>query len=201
MLSRVFVKLTLPGQYGALPARSLHRAIAKELQKILFLSGFQLRPLEQSNQFAVDVSHTHARYNRIGLQSLVISGKATPSQANETIRPGQIRGVIYRANGLTSEQLMAKLTCYSLKVIRATAMGTNGAALITFDSSRLPLKISLYITLLKVVPYHLKALVCDTCHKIGHRKHSCLLVYQHRCSFGGRPAHCNLEAFRPTKPV
>ncbi|KAH9371145.1 hypothetical protein HPB48_018583 [Haemaphysalis longicornis] len=88
----VIAKLTSPGQLGALPARSLHGAIAEELQKIHFYLGFQLRPLERSNQFAVDVSHTFARDHLIGLQSLAISGKATPVQAHETIRPGQIRG-------------------------------------------------------------------------------------------------------------
>lgn len=90
----VIVKLTSPGQLGALPARSLHGGIAEELQKIHFHSGFQLRPLERSSQFAVDVSHTHARDHLIGLQSLVISGKAKPVKAYETVRPRQFRGVI-----------------------------------------------------------------------------------------------------------
>ncbi|KAH9374758.1 hypothetical protein HPB48_011349 [Haemaphysalis longicornis] len=125
------VKFTSPGQLGALPARSLHGGIAEKLQKIHFYSGFQLRFLEQSNQFAVDVSHTHARDHLIGLQSLAISGKATPVHAYEIIRPGQIRGVIYRAKGVTCEQLMANLTCYSCKIISARPMGANGAARIT----------------------------------------------------------------------
>ncbi|KAH7978118.1 hypothetical protein HPB49_004498 [Dermacentor silvarum] len=72
-------------------------------------------------------------------------------------------------------------------------MGKNGAALITFESSKLPRKIHLYSTLLPVIPYHTNAAIRETCHKIGRHKNWCLVIDQHRCSLCGHPAHGNLE--------
>lgn len=81
-----------------------------------FHSRFRVRLLERNDEFAVDLSHPHTRDHVLAMGLFYVCGNEMPIQAYEIIHRVQIRGVAYRANGLTSEDLMASLTCYSCKI-------------------------------------------------------------------------------------
>lgn len=53
------------------------------------------------------------------MKTLHVCDNKIPIQAYEAVHHGAINGVIYRANGLTSEVLTANFTCYS----RTIALG------------------------------------------------------------------------------
>lgn len=68
-------------------------------------------------------------------------------------------------------------------------MGKNGAALITFEGTKIPYTVRLYSMVLRVIPYQPKSLICTTCHAIGHKQDSCPCVKNKRCENCGNPWH------------
>ncbi|KAG0422981.1 hypothetical protein HPB47_001267 [Ixodes persulcatus] len=137
------------------------------------LPKFLTRYLNRSNQIAVDAAETRVRDALVTIDHLPIKGQVVPFQAYETIRHGQIRGIIRNAGGMLATELMQNLHCRKCEILSARPLGDNGTALITFRSNSLPYRIGLRSFTVPVFPFKAKILVCDTCHKMGHRKEQC----------------------------
>ncbi|KAG0437397.1 hypothetical protein HPB47_017462 [Ixodes persulcatus] len=137
------------------------------------LPKFLTRYLNRSNQIAVDAAETRVRDALVTIDQLPIKGQVVPFQAYETIRHGQIRGIIRHAGGMLATELMQNLHCRKCEILSARPLGDNGTALITFLGNSLPYRLGLRSLTVPVFPFKAKILVCDTCNKMGHRKEQC----------------------------
>ncbi|KAG0423837.1 hypothetical protein HPB47_000399 [Ixodes persulcatus] len=156
-----------------------HTAITRHISTYLKidnqhdLAKFLTRYLNRSNQIAVDAAETRVRDALVTIDHLPIKGQVVPFQAYETIRHGQIRGIIRNAGGMLATELMQNLHCRKFEILSARPLGDNDTALITFRGNSLPYRIGLRSFTVPVFPFKAKILVCDTCHKMGHRKEQC----------------------------
>lgn len=155
------------------------------------LPKFLTRYLNRSNQIAVDAAETRVRDALVTIDHLPIKGQTIPFQAYEAIRHGQIRGIIRNAGGMLATELMQNLHCRKCEILSARPLGDNGTALITFRGNSLPYRIGLRSFTVPVFPFKAKILVCDTCHKMGHRKEQCPNQSSPRCPSCGSKKHEN----------
>ncbi|KAG0433880.1 hypothetical protein HPB47_019514 [Ixodes persulcatus] len=89
------------------------------------LPKFLTRYLNRSNQIAVDAAETRVRDALVTIDHLPIKGQVVPFQAYETIRHGQIRGIIRNAGGMLATELMQNLHCRKCEILSARPLGEH----------------------------------------------------------------------------
>ncbi|KAG0430751.1 hypothetical protein HPB47_022414 [Ixodes persulcatus] len=89
------------------------------------LPKFLTRYLNRSNQIAVDAAETRVRDALVTIDHLSIKGQAVPFQAYETIRHGQIRGIIRNAGGMLATERMQNLHCRKCEILSARPLGEH----------------------------------------------------------------------------
>ncbi|KAG0428528.1 hypothetical protein HPB47_024508 [Ixodes persulcatus] len=113
------------------PHNHIDEAITRHISTYLKIDNqhdlpkFLTRYLNRSNQIAVDAAETRVRDALVTIDHLPIKGQVVPFQAYETIRHGQIRGIIRNAGGMLATELMQNLHCRKCEILSARPLGEH----------------------------------------------------------------------------
>lgn len=156
------------------PGKDLHRNFVMAAPAAANTKPFTYTLQPASNTIRLLVHDKRQADGLLKLSHLDVNHGQIPVQVYQAPGRDMCRGVIYNVDcNETKAELRAALTCEHRRILDARPMGKRGACLLTFEGRHPPNRVVYYGRITRVSIYEPKSIVCNRCHRFGHKKDVC----------------------------